>query len=64
MSAIPTVTMIGPAGQVVVNHNDEALMRAKGYVKLGEALEKAKAAPPATPIKKPFTKKSNNSTKG
>lgn len=62
MAAVPTITMIGPAGQVVFNASDEATARSKGYVTIEEAAAaSAKNAPaPAkkAPAKKKFGKKS------
>ena len=57
MTAIPTVTMIGPAGQVVVNHNDEQQWRDRGYRLLGEAAAAASPVAKKEPAKRAPSKK-------
>lgn len=64
MMDIPTVTMIGPAGQVVVNHNEVQQWRDRGYRRLDEAAAAAspvakKAPAKKAPAKKKFGKKSS-----
>lgn len=39
MVKIPTVTMAGPGGKVVVNASDKALYESKGYKATGEGSE-------------------------